>query len=100
VTINNGERIWFECSAEARLARSRAANVDRKRTPSMKLILTLLGAILIVVAVVYFVMPADQLPGFLPGHEAGVTRVHYKHGMLSGVAGVILLAAGWWLGRR
>jgi hypothetical protein len=66
----------------------------------MKLVLTLLGVILIVVAIVYFVMPADSLPGFFPGHEAGATRMHYKHGMASGVAGVILLAAGWWMGRR
>ena len=66
----------------------------------MKLILTVLGLVLIVVAVVYFVMPADQLPSFMPGHEAGVARVHMKHGIVSGVAGVILLAAGWWMGRR
>jgi hypothetical protein len=66
----------------------------------MKLIVTLLGVILIVVAIVYFVMPADSLPSFFPGHEAGVTRMHYKHGMVSGVAGVILLAVGWWMGRR
>jgi hypothetical protein len=66
----------------------------------MKLILTLLGVILIAVAVVYFVMPADSLPSFFPGHEAGVTRMHYKHGMVSAVAGVILLAVGWWMGRR
>lgn len=66
----------------------------------MKLIATLLGVILIVVAIVYFLMPADSLPGFFPGHEAGVTRMHYKHGFLSGAAGVILLAVGWWMGRR
>jgi hypothetical protein len=66
----------------------------------MKLILTLLGVILLVVAAVYFLMPADQLPGFFPGHEAGVTRVHTKHGIVSGVAGVVLLAAGVWMGRR
>ena len=66
----------------------------------MKLILTVLGLVLIVAAVVYFVMPADQLPSFMPGHEAGVTRVHMKHGLVSGVAGVILLAAGWFMGRR
>jgi hypothetical protein len=29
-----------------------------------------------------------------------VTRVHYKHGIVSGVAGLVLLAAGVWLGRR
>jgi hypothetical protein len=66
----------------------------------MKLIVTLLGVILIAVAVVYFVMPAESLPGFFPGHEDGVTRMHYKHGVVSGVAGVILLAAAWWMGRR
>jgi hypothetical protein len=66
----------------------------------MKLIVTLLGVILIVVAVVYFVLPADSLPGFFPGHEAGVARMHYKHGVLSGVAGLVLLAVGWWIGRR
>ena len=66
----------------------------------MKLILMLLGIALIVVAVMYFVMPADALPGFFPGHEAGVTRVHMKHGIVAGVAGVVLLAIGWIMGRR
>ena len=66
----------------------------------MKLILTLLGVVLLVVAAVYFLVPADQLPGFFPGHEAGVTRVHTKHGVVSGVAGLVLLAAGVWMGRR
>jgi len=66
----------------------------------MKPIATLLGAVLLVVAAVYFLMPADQLPGFFPGHEAGVTRVHYKHGIVAGVFGVVLLAAGVWMGRR
>lgn len=66
----------------------------------MKLVLTLLGVVLLVVAAAYFLVPADQLPGFFPGHQAGVTRVHYKHGIVSGVAGVVLLAAGAWMGRR
>jgi hypothetical protein len=66
----------------------------------MKLVLTLLGVVLLVVAAVYFLVPADQLPGFFPGHEADVTRVHYKHGIVSGVAGVVLLAASVWMGRR
>lgn len=66
----------------------------------MKLIPTLLGVVLLIIAAVYFMMPADQLPGFFPGHEAGVTRVHYKHGIVSGVAGLVLLAAGVWMGRK
>ena len=37
----------------------------------MKLILSLLGVVLLVVAGVYFLMPADQLPSFFPGYAAG-----------------------------
>ena len=66
----------------------------------MKLILTALGVLLLSMAGIYFLMPADQLPGFFPGHEAGVTRMHYKHGIVSGVVGVVLLTAGVWIGRR
>jgi hypothetical protein len=66
----------------------------------MKLILTLLGVVLLVIAGVYFLMPADQLPGFFPGHEAGVTRMHYKHGIVAAVAGLVLAAAGVWIGRK
>ena len=65
----------------------------------MKLVVTLLGVVLLVVAAVYFLLPADQLPGFFPGHEAGVMRVHTKHGVV-GVAGLVLLVAGVWMGRR
>ncbi|WJR81619.1 hypothetical protein [Bradyrhizobium sp. NP1] len=66
----------------------------------MKLILTLLGVLLLILAALYFVVPADQLPTFLPGHEAGVARVHVKHGVVAGVVGIVLLAAGVWIGRR
>jgi hypothetical protein len=48
----------------------------------------------------YFLVPADQLPGFLPGHEAGVTRTHVKHGVVSGVVGIALIVAGSWMGRK
>jgi len=66
----------------------------------MKAIAYLLGIVFIVIAAVYFVMPADQLPSFMPGHEAGVMRVHVKHGVLAGAIGVVLLIVGWIMGRR
>jgi hypothetical protein len=66
----------------------------------MKLIAMLLGIVLIIIAVVYFVTPSDQLPSFFPGHEAGVMRAHVKHGIVAGVAGVVVLALGWFMGRR
>jgi hypothetical protein len=66
----------------------------------MKPILTVLGVILLIVAGVYFLVPADQLPGFFPGHEAGVTHIHTKHGIVAGAIGIVLLAAGMWMDRR
>jgi uncharacterized membrane-anchored protein YitT (DUF2179 family) len=66
----------------------------------MKLVLILLGVVLLVVSAVYFLVPADQLPSFFPGHETGLARIRTKHGITSGVAGVVLLAAGVWIGRR
>jgi hypothetical protein len=53
----------------------------------MRSLAFLLGAILIVVAAVYFLMPADSLPSFLPGYEAGLMRPRYKHGVAAGVVG-------------
>jgi hypothetical protein len=66
----------------------------------MKLVLTLLGVVLLVVAAVYFLVPADQLPGFFPGHEEGVARVHTKHGIIAGAIGLVLIGAGTFMGRR
>jgi hypothetical protein len=74
--------------------------VPIQEDPSMKLVLTLLGVVLLVVAAVYFLVPADQLPSFFPGHETGLARIRTKHGIASGVAGLVLLAAGVWMGRR
>jgi hypothetical protein len=71
-----------------------------KRGSLMKLVLTLLGVVLLVIAAVYFLVPADQLPGFFPGHEDGVSRVHMKHGIVAGVIGLILIGAGTFMGRR
>jgi uncharacterized membrane protein YkvA (DUF1232 family) len=66
----------------------------------MKLVLSLLGVVLLVLAAVYFLTPADQLPGFLPGFAAGDAHVHTKHAIVSGVAGLVLLGAGVLAGRR
>jgi hypothetical protein len=66
----------------------------------MKVIAYLLGIILIVIAVVYFVTPADHLPSFFPGYDPALARAHIKHGILSGVLGLVLLAIGWFMGRR
>jgi len=66
----------------------------------MKPILTVLGVVLLVAAAVYFMMPADQLPSFFPGHATGDSHVHTKHGIVAAVVGVVLLAAGAFMRRR
>jgi hypothetical protein len=66
----------------------------------MKTIAYLLGVLLIVVAAIYLLVPADQLPSFFPGADAGIPRVRMKHGLASGAVGIALLVVGWVLGRR
>ena len=66
----------------------------------MRALCNVVGIILLGVAVIYFILPANQLPTFLPGHEPELARVHVKHGVVSGIAGLVMLAVGWFLGRR
>jgi hypothetical protein len=48
----------------------------------------------------YFVMPAGQLPTFMPGYSAGSPLIHMKHAIAAAVAAVVLFAIGWFMGRR
>jgi len=66
----------------------------------MKSIVTILGVVLIVAAAVYFLVPADALPTFFPGHGTGLMRIRAKHGILSGALGIALLGLSWWMRRR
>jgi hypothetical protein len=65
----------------------------------MKRVAIVLGIILIIVAGIYLVIPADSLPTFFPGYDAGLTRIRLRHGLVAGGVGVILLAFGWFVGR-
>jgi hypothetical protein len=66
----------------------------------MKAILAILGVIFLFAAAMYFLVPADSLPTFFPGHETGLMRIRAKHGMLSGAVGIVSLAASWFMGRK
>ena len=55
----------------------------------------LVGIVLIVVAVVYWVEPAKSLPGFFPGHQAGSSHHHAKHGIAAFLVGLACLAFAW-----
>ena len=53
------------------------------------------GVILIVIAIVYFAEPAKSLPGFFPGHEAGSTHHHVKHGIAALLLGLGAFVLAW-----
>lgn len=57
--------------------------------------LVVVGIVLILVAILYFVTPAKDLPGFIPGHQAGLTRHHVTHGTAALVLGLVAWAGAW-----
>jgi hypothetical protein len=66
---------------------------------AMKMIAYLLAIISAIAAVMYFVMPAGQLPTFVPGYLAGSDHIHTTHGIAAVVAAVVLLGIGKFAGR-
>lgn len=54
-----------------------------------------LGILLIVVAIVYFVDSASALPSFFPGHQAGSAHHHTKHGIAALIVGLLCFVFAW-----
>ena len=55
----------------------------------------ILGIVLIVIGVVYFIEPASSLPSFFPGHQAGSSHHHAKHGIAALLLGAACLVFAW-----
>ena len=55
----------------------------------------LVGLALIAIAVVYWAEPAKSLPSWLPGHEAGSSHHHVKHGVAAFLLGLAALVFAW-----
>jgi hypothetical protein len=53
------------------------------------------GIILMVIAVIYWAEPADSLPSFFPGHQAGSDHHHVKHGIAAFLVGLACFAFAW-----
>jgi len=66
----------------------------------MRAVAYVLAIICIIAAVMYFAMPAGQLPTFMPGYEAGSAHMHMKHAIIAVVAAAVLVLIGWLIGRR
>jgi hypothetical protein len=54
-----------------------------------------LGVVLVAIAVVYWVEPAKSLPSFFPGHAAGSSHHHAKHGIAAFLVGLACFAFAW-----
>jgi uncharacterized membrane protein len=65
----------------------------------MRMLAYILAIICVIAAVVYFVMPAGQLPTFMPGYIAGSAHIHHSHAVAAAVAAVVLFVVGWYFGR-
>jgi hypothetical protein len=73
---------------------------DRRGKPPMRMIAYLLAIVCVIAAVMYFMMPAGQLPTMMPGYLAGSDHIHKTHGIAAAGAAVVLFVIGWFVGRR
>jgi hypothetical protein len=57
------------------------------------------GVLLVLLSVLYFALPADSLPTFVPGHvsagDAEAAHHHVKHGIAALALGLAALAYAW-----
>jgi lysylphosphatidylglycerol synthetase-like protein (DUF2156 family) len=53
------------------------------------------GVVLIALAFVYWIEPASSLPSWLPGHAAGSSHHHVKHGIAAFLVGIACLVFAW-----
>jgi amino acid permease len=58
-------------------------------------LLIAVAVVFLVLAVVYFVTPANQLPSVFPGHTAHASRHHTKHGVAALAVAVVALIGAW-----
>ena len=65
------------------------------KRPALIVPAIIVGLALLALAVLYFVDSADSLPSFIPGHEAGSTHHHIKHGIAAALLGLGCLVLAW-----
>jgi hypothetical protein len=53
------------------------------------------GIVLLVIAVIYWVDSAGSLPSFFPGHSAGSSHHHVKHGIAAFVLALGCFVFAW-----
>jgi hypothetical protein len=65
------------------------------KRPALIVPAIVVGVLLLVVGVIYFVDSASALPSFFPGHQAGSAHHHVKHGIAAVLLGLGCLVLAW-----
>ena len=65
------------------------------RSPLLVGLAVLAGLALLAVGVFYWAESASSLPSWFPGHEAGSSHHHVKHGIAAFLVGLALLVFAW-----
>ena len=55
----------------------------------------ILGIIFVLLAAMYWLTPAGNLPSFMPGFIAGSSTIHFKHGLLALILGICAFIYAW-----
>jgi hypothetical protein len=61
----------------------------------LPLLAIVLGVVFLALAAMYWLTPAGNLPSFVPGFEAGVYKIHFKHGLASLILALALFVFAW-----
>ena len=69
--------------------------MSKLRIRPLTIVLIVVAAIFVVAGIVYFVRPANDLPSFMPGHAAGSTKHHVKHGIAMFAIAAVALIGAW-----
>ena len=61
----------------------------------INILASMLAVVFVVLAIMYWTIPAGSLPHYIPGFETGVTTVHFKHGLASLILAIGLFIYVW-----
>lgn len=59
------------------------------------LVSVIVGILLLILAVVYWITPANSLPGVLPGFDSTLTTPHHKHAIGALLLSLAVFAFVW-----
>ena len=55
----------------------------------------MLGLVFLALGIFYWMTPASHLPSWLPGYDPAMAGVHFKHGLVAVLLGILLFIYAW-----